>query len=69
MGFVIKVNAWLFQYTNTFRATSVTEKLFKGPLQWRMTDNMEQYRRDLISFLQEEGIGKLKLSEGKSQAV
>ena len=54
---------------NTFRTTSMTEKLFKGPLQWRMADNMEQYRRDLVSFLQAEEIEKLKLSEDKSQAA
>lgn len=35
-----------------------------------MTDNTEQHRRrDLTSFLQEEEIGKLKLSEGKSQPM
>lgn len=32
-----------------------------------MADNMEQYRKNLISFLQEKEIGKLRLSEGKSQ--
>lgn len=33
-----------------FRATSLKEMLFKGPLKWKMTDNMEQYRKDLIIF-------------------
>lgn len=64
------MNAFISVYqVNTFRAISMTENLFKGPLRWRMTDDMEHYRRGLISFLWEEEIEKVKLSEGKSQPM
>lgn len=48
-----------------FRATSLKEKLFKRPLKWKMTDNMEQYRKDLINFLIGERNTKPKAFRGQ----